>query len=234
MTSRRRLTGRSKWSIPIDAEPQTELVAQDAARLAANCELELQMSDSTPGRPPVFAPQLIHFNSCQHPGDDFKHPPDTADARAAGFTYATETCWTNNHDYDLLVRTVLLSIQHHLDDARIMPPGTLGERQWKDAFDLYHRTFPERNIPALIGWPAEVEHHVEEMEEKQRRKQEMEDANPQPCSICEAAIARAEGRTPAYELELEQTTPMPTFLIHHRERRAAKQAEQGDSEHATQ
>ena len=72
------------------------------------------------------------------------------------------------------------------------------------------------------------------MEERQRRKQEMEDANPQPCSICEAAKARAEGRTPAYELELEQTTPMPTFLIHHRERRTAKQAEQGDSEQATQ
>lgn len=234
MTSRRRLTGRSKWSIPIDAEPQTELVAQDAARLAANCGLELQMSDSTPGRPPVFAPHLIHFNSRQRPGDDFKYPPDTADARAAGFTYATATCWTNNHDYDLLVRTVLLSIQHHVGDARIMPPGTLGEQQWKDAFDLYHRTFPERKIPALIGWPVEVERHVEEMEERQHPKQEMEYANPQPCSICEAAKARAEGRTPAYELELERTTPLPTFLIHHRELGAANQAEQDDSEQAAQ
>ena len=147
MTSQRWLSGRSEWSIFIDTEPQTELVAQDAARLAANCDFELQMSAAEPGRPPVFAPHRIRFNSLQHPADDFEYPPDAATARAAGRSYSTGTCRTNHHDYDLLVRTVLLSIKHHIDDAFIMPPGTPGEQQWKDAFDLYRRTFPRTEGP---------------------------------------------------------------------------------------
>ena len=161
-----------------------------------------------PGHPPVFKPYLIRFNSRQQPGDDFVYPPDADAARAAGLSYATGTCRTNHHDYDLLVRTVLLCIKHHLDDlddAFIQPDGTLGEQRWKDAFDLYHRTFPERKIPSLVGWPPEVERHVEEMEELRRREQEWADDNligGPNCPICAAAKARAEGRTPDDELKL--------------------------------
>ena len=231
MTSQRWLSGRSEWSIFIDTEPQTELVAQDAARLAANCDFELQMSAAEPGRPPVFAPHRIRFNSLQHPADDFEYPLDAATARAAGRSYSTGTCRTNHHDYDLLVRTVLLSIKHHIDDAFIMPPGTPGEQQWKDAFDLYRRTFPERKVPSLVGWPPEVEQHVAEMEELRRREQEWADANPQPCSICAAAKARAEGRLP----EAPPTVPRPSFLDNHPWiLRFSTLQSHGDSEQATQ
>ena len=58
MTSRRWMTGSSEWLIFNNAQPRTELVAQDAARLAANSSLELLMSASEPQRPPVFEPHL--------------------------------------------------------------------------------------------------------------------------------------------------------------------------------
>ena len=229
MTSRRRSKGYNEWLINIKATPQTELVAQDAARLAANSGLELQMSVSEPQHAPVFEPHRIRFNSLHHPGEDFEYPPDPNSERPA-----VGECCTNEHDYDLLVRAMLLSIKHHLaDDAFIQHPGSLGDQRWNDAFDLYRRTFPERKIPSLVGWPQEVEQHLAEIEERLRRAQECPDLHMiggPNCPICNAAKARAEGRTPAYELE--QATPMPTFLIRHRERRAAEQAAQEDSEQA--
>ena len=204
MTSRRRLKGYNEWIINIKASPQTELVATDAARLAANSGIELQMSVAEPQHPPVFEPHRIRFNSLHHPGEDFEYPPYPNSERTA-----VGECCTNEHDYDLLVRAMLLSIKHHLaDDAFIQHPGSLGDQQWNDAFDLYRRTFPERKIPSLVGWPQEVEQHLEEMEERLRREQELVDANPQPCTIYAAAKARAEGRTP----EAPPPVPRPSFL----------------------
>ena len=231
MTSRSRWN--SQWMIKANAPTQTELVAHDAARLAANSGIELQMSELAPQRRPVFEPYLIHFNSLQQPAADFVYPPDANGARTARFGSAMGECRTNRHDYDLLVCTVLLSIKHHLnDDTAIMTHGTPDEPQWHDAFDLYRRTFPERKIPSLDGWPPEVEKHLEEMAELQRREQERAAANPQPCSICEAAIARSEGRTPAFELE-QSNRPMPTFLIHYQQQPTSP-GSRDDSEQAAQ
>ena len=223
MTSRSRWIGNSQWMIKANALPLTELVAHDAARLAANSGIELQMSASAPQRPPVFEPHLIHFNSLQQPADDFVYPPDPDGPRTPRFGSTTGQCRTNRHDYDLLVRTVLLAIKHHLnDDTAIMAHGRPDEPQWHDAFDLYRRTFPERKVPSLDGWPPEIEKHLKELAELRRRREEQAAANPQPCSICEAAIARSEGRTPAFELE-QSNRPMPTFLIHHQQRQRQQQ-----------
>ncbi len=68
------------------------------------------MSASEPGRPPVFEPHLIHFNSPNDPTDGFEYPPDTTTERAAYIGAAVGECWTNGNHYDLLVRAVLLSI----------------------------------------------------------------------------------------------------------------------------
>lgn len=211
MTSRREWTGQSKWYLTTNVDPQTELVAQDAARLATNSGLELQMSASAPQHPPVFGPHLIRFNSRHEPADDFEYPPDDCPEHTAQHGGAKGECWTNHNDYDLLVRTFLLSIKHHLtDDAFIMPTGTLGGQRWNDAFDLYRRTFPKRKIPSLVGWPPEVEQHLEKMEERLRREQERTDhliGGPN-CPICFATKTRAEGRT----LEASPHVPRPSFL----------------------
>ena len=212
MTSRRRGTGHSKWYLTTNVDPRTELVAQDAALLAANSDLALQMSASELGRPPVFEPHRIRFNSRHEPVDDFEYPPDDSPESTAQHGGAKGECWTNHHDYDLLVRTVLLSIKHHLaDDAFIMPTGSLGGQRWNEAFDLYRRTFPERKIPSLVGWPPEVEQHLAESEERLRREQECPDhdliGGPN-CPICNAAKARAAGRT----TEAPPPVPRPSYL----------------------
>ncbi len=113
------------------------------------------MSASNPGHPPIFEPHLIRFNSRHQPAEDVEYPPDFATPQAANTGGAVGECRANRHGYDFLVRALLLSIKHHVgNDAFIMPAGILGDREWDNAIDLSSRTFPDRAIPALVGWPV--------------------------------------------------------------------------------
>ena len=71
----------------------------------------------------------------------------TSSATAAGVapSAGTTTPWS---------APSLLSVKHHLGDMAYVTSIAEPDREgWQAAFELYFRTFPEREIPVLDNWP---------------------------------------------------------------------------------
>ena len=103
---------------------------------------------------PKFGSDLIAFNGRGDACDDFTYPPDLTDHRVSNFLGNRGRCSTECRDYDTLVSAVLLSVKHHLDHrARVRSTAEPDHEGWQAAFELYSRTFPEREIPWLNNWP---------------------------------------------------------------------------------
>ena len=207
MTSLREWRGHHNWLIRADSPTRTPDIAGDAARLAANCDVTLQMSASNPGQPPRFEPHLIQFNSREEPNGDFQYPPDVAAAQAAGEAGVMGQCRTNLNDYDALVRAIMLSIKHHLgDDALIMPHGIPEHDEWKQAIDLYCRTFPERKIPALVGWPKDIREPLDESAEHARIMRDEAIIGGPGCPICAVVKHGQKAARPSHRSNCQTTT----------------------------
>ncbi len=62
-------------------------------------------------------------------------------------------CRTECRDYDTLVGAILLAVKHHIGSKgsvrSTVTPDSVG---WQAAFELYVRTFPEREIPWRDNW----------------------------------------------------------------------------------
>ena len=155
--SRRTWIYSHSWNIDTEGYELTHLIAEDAARLAANCNFELMLSSANPELGPRFSPDLIAFNGRGDAHDDFTYPPDRTDRQISNFLGNHGRCRTECRDYDTLVCAVLLSVKHHLEKMSYVSstaqPDTEG---WQAAFELYSRTFPEREIPWLNEWPQQT------------------------------------------------------------------------------
>ena len=147
--SRRTLIYSYDWIIDQGHEHAAS-VSQDAALLAANCGVPLMLSVNHRDLDPVFEPELIMFNGRDDECDDFTYPP-TEDA---GFGSNRGRCRTECRDYDTLVSAILLAAKHHAGSkAFIRSRGSPDGAGWTAAFELYSRTFPERELPWLDNWP---------------------------------------------------------------------------------
>ena len=152
--SRRTRIYSHQWNIDKAGYELTPAVAQDALRLAANCDFELMLSADCPELAPKFEPHFIAFNGRGDAADDFTYPPDLTDPRVSNFLGNRGKCRTECRDYDTLVSAVLLSVKHHLGKKAYVTSNAEPDREgWQAAFALYSRTFPEREIPWLNNWP---------------------------------------------------------------------------------
>ena len=153
--SRRTMIYSHNWSIAKGLSPQTRLIAQDAALLAENCAVPLQFTAADPQHGPMFHPYFISFNGRGDSCDDFQYPPHLAANREIGlFGRIHCKCKTECRDYDTLVSAILLSIKHHLGSkCSVRSTGQPDGAGWTAAFELYARTFPERELPWLANWP---------------------------------------------------------------------------------
>ena len=153
--SRRKMFYSHNWSTREGYSPQTAVIARDAALLAENCGDLLQLSSENPELGPIFEPDLILFNGRGDSCDDFQYPPDGAANPAAGRRANSGRCKTELRDYDTLVCAILLSVKHHLGDSSYARAGgTPDGAGWRDAFELYRRTLPEREMPMPDNWLA--------------------------------------------------------------------------------
>ena len=114
--SRRKMFYSHNWSTREGYSPQTAVIARDAALLAENCGVLLQLSSENPELGPMFEPDLILCNGRGDSCDDFRYPPDGAANPAAGRRANSGRCKTELRDYDTLVCAILLSVKHHLGD----------------------------------------------------------------------------------------------------------------------
>ena len=152
--SRRTLIYSHFWIIKTEGYELTPAIAEDAVLLAANCDFELMLSSESPDLGPKFSPDLIAFNGRGDAHDDFTYPPDLNDRRVSNYLGNHGRCRTQCRDYDTLVSTVLLSVKHHLSNMAYITSIAEPDREgWQAAFELYSRTFPEREIPWLDNWP---------------------------------------------------------------------------------
>ena len=154
--SRRTRIYSHNWIIEKEDYALTPAVAQDAIRLAANCDFELMLSADCPELDPKFEPHRIAFNGRGDAADDFTYPPDLTDPRVSNFLGNRGKCRTECRDYDTLVSTVLLSVKHHLgkkayvtSNGRARPRGLAGRLRTL----LPH--LPGTEIPWLDNWPHE-------------------------------------------------------------------------------
>ena len=153
--SRRKMFYSHNWSTREGCSPQTAVIARDAALLAENCGVPLQLSSGNPELGPTFGPDLILCNGRGDSCDDFRYPPDGAVNPAAGRRANSGRCKTELRDYDTLVCAILLSVKHHLGDSSYARAGgTPDGAGWRDAFELYRRTLPEREMPMPDNWLA--------------------------------------------------------------------------------
>ena len=151
--SRRTLIYSHSWNIKTEGYVLTPAITEDAASLAANCDFELMLSSESPELGPKFSPDLIAFNGRGDAHDDFTYPPDRNNPQVSNFLGNRGKCRTECRDYDTLVCTVLLSIKHHLGNMAYVTSIAEPDREgWKAAFELYSRTFLERDIPRLDNW----------------------------------------------------------------------------------
>ncbi len=154
--SRRTRIYSHQWNIDKAGYELTPAVAQDAIRLAENCDFKLMLSADCPELGPKFEPHRIAFNGRGDAADDFTYPPDLTDPRVSNFLGNRGECSTECRDYDTLVSAVLLSVKHHLGKKAYVTSNAEPDREgWQAAFELYSRTFPERAIPWLNNWPRE-------------------------------------------------------------------------------
>ena len=152
--SRRTRRYSHTWNIDTKGYELTPAIAEDAALLAANCDFGLMLSSENPELGPKFGPDLIAFNGRGDAGEDFTYPPDQTDHRICNFLGNRGRCRTECRDYDTLVSVVLLSIRHHLKRMSYVTSNASPNGEgWQAAFELYSRTFPEREIPRLNQWP---------------------------------------------------------------------------------
>ena len=153
--SRRTMIYSHNWSIAKGYSPQTPLISQDAALLAENCGVPLQFTAADPQHGPMFHQYFISFNGRGDSCDDFQYPPHLAANREVGlFGRIHCKCRTECRDYDTLVSAILLSIKHHLGSkCSVRSTGQPDGAGWTAAFELYARTFPERELPWLANWP---------------------------------------------------------------------------------
>ena len=152
--SRRTRIYSHQWNIDKAGYELTPAVAQDAICLAENCDFELMLSANCPELAPKFEPDRIAFNGRGDDADDFTYPPDLTDPRVSNFFGNRGKCRTECRDYDTLVSAVLLSVKHHLGKKAYVTSNAEPDREgWQAAFELYSRTFPEREIPWLDDWP---------------------------------------------------------------------------------
>ena len=153
--SRRKMFYSHNWATREGYSPQTPLVATDAALLAANCSVPLQLSSENPELGPMFGPDLILFSGRGDSCDDFRYPSDGAANPATGRRANSGRCKTELRAYDTLVCAILLSIKHHLGDSSYVRAGGGPDGVgWRDAFELYRRTIPERETPMPDNWLA--------------------------------------------------------------------------------
>ena len=147
--SRRMIIYSHNWGVNVGHEHTAEISA-DAARLAANCRVPLMRSIHDQDLDPVFGPDLIMFNGRGDSCEDFIYPP----TEGAGLRSNRGKCRTECRDYDTLVSAVLLAVKHHIGSKGSVrstaAPDSVG---WQAAFELYSRTFPDREIPWLNNWP---------------------------------------------------------------------------------
>ena len=152
--SRRTWIYSHSWNIKTEGYALTPAIAEDAVLLAANCRFELMLSSESPELGPKFSPDLIAFNGHGDAFEDFTYPPDRNDRRVSNFFGNRGKCRTECRNYDTLVSAVLLSIKHHLGDMAYVTSNAEPDREgWQAAFELYSRTFPERELPVLDNWP---------------------------------------------------------------------------------
>ena len=141
------------WGVNAGHEHTAE-ISQDATLLAANCGVPLMLSVSHQDQDPAFAPDGIMFNGRGDSCQDFIYPPTKGAKPAAGRRSNYGKCRTECRDYDTLVSAILLAVKHHVGDNTFIrssaQPDSAG---WQAAFELYSRTFPEREIPWLDNWP---------------------------------------------------------------------------------
>lgn len=151
--SRRMIIYSHDWGVNVGHEHTAEISA-DAALLAANCGVPLVRSIHEPDSEPVFKPDFIMFNSRGDACEDFIYPPTEGANPAAGLLSNYGECKTECRDYDTVVSAVLLAVKHHIGSKGSVRstarPDSVG---WQAAFELYSRTFPEREIPRLDNWP---------------------------------------------------------------------------------
>ena len=146
-----------QWNIDKAGYELTPAVSQDALRLAENCDFELMLSEDCPELDPKFEPHCIAFNGRGDAADDFTYPPDLTDPRVSNFLGNRGERSTECRDYDTLVSAVLLSVKHHLGKKAYVTSNAEPDREgWQAAFELYGRTFPEREIPWLNNWPKQA------------------------------------------------------------------------------
>ena len=151
--SRRTIIYSHNWGVNVGHEHTAE-VSADAALLAANCDIPLMRSIHEPDLEPVFGRDVIIFNGRGDACEDFIYPPTEGANPAAGIRSNRGKCRTECRDYDTLVSAVLLAVKHHIGSKGSVRstaiPDSVG---WQAAFELYSRTFPERELPWLDNWP---------------------------------------------------------------------------------
>ena len=144
-----------RWMIRDEASPQTRTIVADVQALADQCDFKMRKprnkyEDYTLG------PDRISLNAEVDGGLTFEYPPDRKRNVKIGIPAGYGECTTFAKPYDALVGAALLAIKHHLgDDVQATSTGGPQHPAWQAAFELYSRTFPEREIPWLNNWPSE-------------------------------------------------------------------------------
>ena len=143
------------WIIKTEGYVKTPAIAEDAVLARPPTAVSSSCSrQKAPNSAPSSAPTSSPSTAVATPHDDFTYPPDRNDRRVSNFLGNHGTCRTQCRDYDTLVGAVLLSVKHHLGDMAYVTSNAEPDREgWQAAFELYSRTFPEREIPWLNNWP---------------------------------------------------------------------------------
>ena len=151
--SRRTIIYAHNWGVHAGHEHTAE-ISSDASLLAANCGVPLMRSVHEPDLEPVFGPDVIIFNGRGDACEDFIYPPTEGAKPAAGLLSNRGKCRTECRDYDTLVSAVLLAVKHHIGSkGSVRSTAAPDSEGWQAAFELYSRTFPEREFPWLDNWP---------------------------------------------------------------------------------
>ncbi len=150
-----------RWMIKDEASAQTQTIVADVQALAGQCDFKMgkprsKYEDYTLG------PDRISLNAEVDRGMTFDYPPDRERNVKIGIPAGYGECTTNAKAYDALVAAALLAIKHHLgDDVQATSTGGPQHPAWQAAFELYSRTFPEREFPVLDNWPKQATNELE-------------------------------------------------------------------------
>lgn len=133
------------YTMKRDHDLKIKEISEDIAKLVAESDVPVGNGWGR-GDGPYYADYCVVFNGARpEHHEPFSYPPNFSKGHDGGFTK------TARKPYDEIVAAALLVMQHRLGDGvEIASDGACDNIHWQYATDLFRRTFPDRDVDALM------------------------------------------------------------------------------------